>query len=490
MSFIGSNANLPLLFQTGSRCQTPNQIRLVKRKEDLPTWLADWTVKADLNLQANEQGGISPNGSYTVIRRSAVNTAAGPTTSPGTTLGTVAQLFTLSATANAGEQAVRNETLSFTLSLKELKDWYVDARTGCQAAAEQGLLGNLGIAEWIDASLAPVGGDGLLAGKHPAPNMGAKASAPSITAPPKVIIGNLTADFLSKNRPAPLSPTEAALERAKLDQAIKDANAALTAAQASYASINASVTSLKAKTDKLAQMQITYNGILAPEIATQFASVSANMALYRKQAELALQCTIQQVCGAPQGDCSGFPFHATDKFEVKPTQKKDPMCPAVPPAACNDNVHPDTISGILNEIACVTRYRNESILAGDTEVLTKNYYNPAMDALKIAQTYADNARKLATFAQNLAGTGLPKTPDPPVDSIGHLIQFVVGYGAGISPNWTLIAWKGPGVNGSLISGSVNRTHILQLALGSPQGGASSQEQTRILNNQLLLNLGQ
>ena len=85
-------------------------------------WLADWTVKVDLTLPANQQGGVTPNGSYTMIQRSAVNRAAGPTNYPGATLGTVPQLFTLGASANLGEQATRTEGVSFSLSVKEIDD--------------------------------------------------------------------------------------------------------------------------------------------------------------------------------------------------------------------------------------------------------------------------------------------------------------------------------------------------------------------------------
>jgi hypothetical protein len=121
-----------------------------KKGEPLPSWLADWTVKADLTLQANEQGGISPNGSYTAYQKNAVNTVAGPTASPGTTLGTVSQFFTLSLNANAGEQAVRSETLSFTVALKELKDWPLNEAGGCPGEDQRELRGNLGISEWIN----------------------------------------------------------------------------------------------------------------------------------------------------------------------------------------------------------------------------------------------------------------------------------------------------------------------------------------------------
>jgi hypothetical protein len=96
------------------------------------------------------------------------------------------------------------------------------------------------------------------------------------------------------------------------------------------------------------------------------------------------------------------------------------------------------------------------------------------------------AKKLDDYAKQLSDAALPATPDPPIEAIGQLVQFVVAYGAGVSPNWTLIALRGPGLNGPLISGSLNRTHILQPAMGSSKAIPQT-EQTRILNNQILLN---
>jgi hypothetical protein len=70
--------------------------------------------------------------------------------------------------------------------------------------------------------------------------------------------------------------------------------------------------------------------------------------------------------------------------------------------------------------------------------------------------------------------------DPPIDSLLHSVDFVLTYGASISPNWTLLQFKGPSPTGaSTGSAGGQRTHVLNIALG-PVG---NQEQNRLIQNQ-------
>ena len=78
--------------------------------------------------------------------------------------------------------------------------------------------------------------------------------------------------------------------------------------------------------------------------------------------------------------------------------------------------------------------------------------------------------------------------DPPIDSLSHSVQFVVALSGNVTPNWTLVNFKGPGANGSLASGSYTTTHTLNISMGSP--GALPAEQARQLNNLVIIqNLG-
>jgi hypothetical protein len=101
----------------------------------------------------------------------------------------------------------------------------------------------------------------------------------------------------------------------------------------------------------------------------------------------------------------------------------------------------------------------------------------AGQSAKLGQTQAEHAQKLAAAAPTAV------SPNPPFDSIGHTVEFVVAYGGGLSPSWTLIQWKGPALSGTLAAVTVNRTHLLQLALGEP---SQPSEQNRIINNQTIL----
>jgi hypothetical protein len=78
--------------------------------------------------------------------------------------------------------------------------------------------------------------------------------------------------------------------------------------------------------------------------------------------------------------------------------------------------------------------------------------------------------------------GLPH--DPPIDSLAHSVQFIVAISGNVTPSWTLVNFKGPGANGSLLAGSHTATHTLNIAMGSPAG--LTNEQTRQLNNLVIL----
>jgi hypothetical protein len=74
--------------------------------------------------------------------------------------------------------------------------------------------------------------------------------------------------------------------------------------------------------------------------------------------------------------------------------------------------------------------------------------------------------------------GLPR--DPPIDGLSHSVRFVVAVSGSLSPNWTLVHFRGPAASGSLLSGSHTRTHTLSIAMGSPA------EQVRALNNLVII----
>jgi len=159
-------------------------------------WLSSWTAHIDLTLQVNENSGISPSGSYTRFQTNAVNFDAGPSTFPAAAARAVVnQFLTVSAGATLSGQAVRTETVSFTLALDELRMWraLVDSEERdprrpkesriCNPDPDRGLKGNLGLEEWVESALHPIDIRQLKAGSHPA--TGAKVPSPSTPAPGK-----------------------------------------------------------------------------------------------------------------------------------------------------------------------------------------------------------------------------------------------------------------------------------------------------------------
>ena len=469
-----------------------------------PSWLSDWTVKADLTLQANEQGGISPSGSYTKYQRSAVNAAAGSTTSPGTALGTVQQFFTLSLAANAGEQAVRTEVLSFSVSLNELGAWRRDrGLLSCDAPQRQELLGNLGIREWVDAALSPVERGVLLAGKHPAPNAGNKPSQPAIVAKPasiptasalvlyqstsgtekiemdKLLGPELAAQVAGMKSPAGLSadtgrkvveavtkvlpPPRPSVATATRDSL--DADAELVSVNGNIETVHALVADLSGKLARARLTTASYSPVSTTETVSRLRLVRSRIATDLALAEHVQACLVQQLCGEAYGSCSGF--HDLDGVGGKDSRRGSATCVAdVPTCPGPEDVG---VTGVLRERACVKAG------IGDADI-----------AARLAQSYAATARSLTDFIQKSVADAVVETPDPPLDGLGHSVQFVVAYGASVTPNWTLIDLKLPGMNAPAVAISANRTHLLQLALG-PTTAVVPTEQNRIITNQNLLN---
>jgi hypothetical protein len=124
----------------------------------------------------------------------------------------------------------------------------------------------------------------------------------------------------------------------------------------------------------------------------------------------------------------------------------------------------------------------EAELANQGFLRIKNI--PDSDTVAIKQTFNEiEAHKVRTdedvvrVTKNNWAKFKPQDPDPPIDSLSHSVQFIVAYGAGISPNWVLLQWKGPASSGSLASLGGGRTHTLNLTLGPSKGEQSRALQT-------------
>jgi hypothetical protein len=434
-------------------------------------WLKDWTVKTDLSLQVNEQGGITPTLSYTQFQRSAANVGAGPASATSSALGLVQQSLTTSVNANIGAQMTATQAESFTMSLTELtafrNSWaYLNF---CKPAEGAGLIGNLRLKEWADASLSSVDAHILLAGKHKAPGS-AGAAKPQVTGKPTAISGAGAGGAALTVGP----PLEDKAKRKVLNdlvtvaaQANNDAINNLNAVGEAYAKVKEN---LKTARDNLTN----YTPIsTVATVTTLRKQLSAFKDLLDK-AQSAKDCVLQQVCGMSYGDCGTFHGPHVDRH----TQKFE-MCQNV---TCDSTSQESEDSGSEQESACTAAARDDAFRNSNLYDKRLVFAQDASEAAKIDQS---NSKTIADYAQGLTQKGVT-TPDAPIDSISTTIQFEVAMGAGISPSWSLIYFKGPGISGPFVAASLNRTHILQIALGSPSQGTNSAEQNRVLQNQILL----
>jgi hypothetical protein len=139
-------------------------------------WMASWVAKVDLTLIVNEQAGLTPTVSFIDLRPNAIV--------PG--VGNIAQNFIFGAAAGVTTTAARTDSLSFSLSLVELR--YKRDQEHCKFAAGLGLDGELGLKEWVSSALEPVDRGVLTVGYHP--RLMATRSAKGKAKPPAPPPGN------------------------------------------------------------------------------------------------------------------------------------------------------------------------------------------------------------------------------------------------------------------------------------------------------------
>lgn len=418
----------------------------VEQREFL--WLASWTAHADLTLQINDNAGVAPNGGYT-------NYLGKTTESAGkTVLQTAISSFGLSASANLNGQAVRSETVSFTIALDELKLWRKqiqkmeaglppEKRT-CYVDGNTGVTGNLGLKEWVNSAFFPVEAGQLQAGVHPYGGGGKSAGAQGPSGAGQKTKGEfiLTRDKIEKQA------AEWANELGQLQEQTKVSFDKIDAAVKNMAAADADLENkLKVLNDG------KFNPVLAP---------------YLKKA---------------YGESKAF-----DKY-LKGHKTYEDNCTAY-------KANLDSAAKML------TRLQAELAKpGGDVPVPLEIAYNSlseAMDGIH-ANDYPKQSATCATALTQAAdqaaknANALPNQIDPPINSVAHSLSFVVAYGAGISPSWSLLQWKGPGGSGNtpFLSASGQRTHTLNIALAPRSGGpAIGTDALRLINNQVIRSLGQ
>jgi hypothetical protein len=304
-------------------------------------WLDGWTVQADLNLIVNDQSGITPGLSLI----NPLNQVTIPQK------GTFSQSFSMGIGGSANTTAVRNETVSFSLSLNEISEELSNPATrarlyqDCNFKNGFDLNNNLGLREWVNSSLEPVD-DGLLtSGDHKPPK---PPGGGGVGSPAKALAAVAAIKQQSKNKASVQSITPGT----RLSHYIDLFDTAYAKA-------------LKP----------------SPTLADLNAVLSA--------ANNVLTCLNSKACSGFDGD--------------------DPRATSL-----------------------------------------RTMYSQIEAAIRAQM----------------------KMPDPPIDAISHQVQFVVAWNANVTPNWSLVNFKGPASGaGALASGTDTNTHTLTIVMGVPNSQA-------------------
>ena len=369
-------------------------------------WMADWTAKVDLTLQANVLAGISPNVAYTSFFKNAFNYAAGSTSLTQKTIQAVNQSFSVSAGAAYGEQAIRSEVVSFTVSLRELARWkmevereeanYPDGQRICVAVNGTELNGGLGLQEWVNSALYPVEISDLRAGYHPSP---VSISKPAISA----------------SSPKPAFAGEDT--KIGLDEALKRVGDANTA---SKAAVSSAAKSLKVIEDYSQQLRKA----IAPFMAALDPKLKADL--------------LKSV-----SDLDGLDVQAKAKNTLVASFAVD----------------------VSTEYNGLKQLRDSG--QGSAQILNKEVVLAEFNSAEAVKAQGD-VGKLEEAATKIVQP--LRAINPPIDAILHSVTFVISYGANVAPGWSLLQWKGPSpATGSLAAASGQQTHLLNIAIG-PVGG--------------------
>lgn len=152
------------------KCELVEAVPDPEQQDRLYRWMRNWTAKVDLGLTIEDKSGLTPSVSIIDLREQAVIPR----------VGTFGQSLTLGAGAGVNTTATRDGSISFTLSLKELRQ--TRQESWCQHWRGAGLTGDLGLKEWIAAALEPVESCELTTGTHRSPGGGSKRRGRSVRA--------------------------------------------------------------------------------------------------------------------------------------------------------------------------------------------------------------------------------------------------------------------------------------------------------------------
>jgi hypothetical protein len=432
-------------------------------------WLATWMAHIDLTLTINDNAGISPSGSFTRFQPNAVNLDAGASSFPATaSRAVVNQFFTVSVGAALSGQAVRTETVSFTIALDELRLWrkrldmiesdpnFPPDKKLCNFGLAAGVTGNLGLKEWVDSAFFPAELGQLQAGIHSA----GTSKAPSASAPPPGSVGPKAAEKLTvgealkniKNWRDILAKLEA--ETKANSATIDDGKTLIPKAQ----------NSIRQKIKDAAQ----YRYVLAPYLKERYSQVSYLIDNYSK--DLAKCVSIQK-------DITDANSRATRLYDsLKDLKDPDQFVSSINTPGFDPKAFFDDYNALQNQIYSFQLDKNGE---PNSDIKKSQYTLALANCAKIVQAAVDLPNKL------------PQQVDPPIDSVLHSLTFVINYGANVTPSWTLLQWKGPGQSANFASAAGVRTHNLVISMGPRTGGpAIGDDPLRLIQLQAIRSINQ
>ncbi|MGA2291113.1 hypothetical protein [Bradyrhizobium sp.] len=468
-------------------------------------WLQNWTAQADLTLQILDQATLAPgvsaieplHNAYPNVGPSSISTSG----APGTAISAVSQSFAVAAGANLNGQAQRTETMSFTFSVAELRDWRTNANTArlCAISDNMDLRGRLGLREWFRQAVSPVVGtpELLYAGYHPKP--GSAASAQKVTKP----------DESKTEKP---KETQSFKEKTCLDELddvddlLNDANDTLTGAgeiarsdmvtfAAAKSDVESEFQAMKNATRTIEADKAQFNGVLDPAIRRREDHNAANLKV-AKQLGDAANDNIKEATN----DLDTFRPLPDKKFTLARNLIRDTRFLVVRRRRDLENIEKE-------ERDLGNAGKNEPDIDDKKRDLEKKKEN--LCNLKTLNSNAENANKRAIAAladanaatQNIAAANAniknmksyvdtateftSKAIDPPIATIGQSVQFILTYGGNVTPTWTFVRFKGP--NSPLLSTSGTRTHTLNITLG-PLNPATNAPNADVKQNQFYLQL--
>lgn len=450
-------------------------------------WLGAWTAHADLSLAVNDNVGLSPTGSFIDYR---TNGSAGTAKTSGGALGSypvVQQFFSVAVGANLSGQAVRTETVSFTIGLDELQAWRKginqkeaslppEKRT-CNFAPSMGVTGNLGLKEWVDSAFYPVTAEELSAGIHKSDWK--TIEIPDVWGPKPFNFDAHLRQSLAEQRIESRGLKARRLEREtapaesedykrlkEWQDGLKSLQNAIRESTSTIASSSERIrTSALTVLQKLKDNQ-KYKSILPASLKQRYNAVDAKFVELLRRVE----------------KCNDYKRNLDNALAYLYE-----MVPSVE-AACLSS-KPDSGAAADDKAAAspASCPKLDKILFAELEKKMEEFKNGSYESG--AAICANRLTPLADYVSAYVST-IPTQVDPPIDSVLHSLQFVVNTGAGVTPSWTLLQWKGPGQSSNFFSASSVRTHNLQLALGPRTGSAAiSSDATRLIQNQAVKSLG-